>query len=491
MFENDLYKDFKLLRRKPLNLIHNLIGRELGTHSSLLGVCCTFSECSHKNELTMLNHLRHIYLCVTPNYSVIHVKTPNCYLKRFSPDGKYLIGFNQNFDGIQIFLFNGPSAGIEHINKFMSDAKFNDKTDFENSDSNSFRLAAFDVYFKQVCNLKLTDNNETMNRECLLFFDNSYLIVGSSEVISDENLPAYTELASNNEAVHYSLIENYTIYLVDIRNHKLCDKLRFKAEKLNLIHNQSFSLFDDTFLILSIQNQSIYVYRLLKNHAEEHYRFVLIQTIGRFCFDNDQELLDSPRLFLSRLARVTGDAAEAAAVSKSRLMRRANFTQRFSSSNQTKPFNEPFFTGLKQRIVSFFYKQAQETNTLNEFYSSVNSLINLKMYKIQLLDERHLLIKFVNVDLIRSNKRSNPLNIGDTASQQGNHFPANLFQQNTSSVLMPSNHNDSCCYVLYDIKTATILNAVRSVSKLERTIEDFWVNIINLYCDLYRVGTST
>jgi hypothetical protein len=138
-----------------------------------------------------------------------------------------------------------------------------DRTDFENAESYKFRVNAFDVYFKELTNMKLTDNNELINRECTLFFKNNYLIVASSEVVSEDNLPPYDQLATNNESIHNAgVIENYTIYLIDISKAKVCDRIKLKADKLNLIHNQSLCLFKNVFTILSQQNQTIYVYNI-------------------------------------------------------------------------------------------------------------------------------------------------------------------------------------------------------------------------------------
>lgn len=83
-------------------------------------------------------------------------------------------------------------------------------------------------------------------------------------MVSEDNLPPYEQLAANNESLHNgNFVENYTIYLVNINEQKLCDKVRFKADKLNLTHNQSFCLLKDTFTVLSHQNQTIYVYRIV------------------------------------------------------------------------------------------------------------------------------------------------------------------------------------------------------------------------------------
>ena len=48
---------------------------------------------------------------------------------------------------------------------------------------------------------------------------------------------------------------------------------------------------------------------------------------------------------------------------------------------------------MKQRILSYFFKNNYENNTLNEFYLSVNNFISLKMYKLQLLDDEHIFNK--------------------------------------------------------------------------------------------------
>ena len=89
--DKDLFKDFNITRSKPLNLIYILISREFGSNSSTLGLISLYNGCSNRNELTVHNHLKRIYLAITPNYTIINVKTPICYLRRFSLDGKYLI----------------------------------------------------------------------------------------------------------------------------------------------------------------------------------------------------------------------------------------------------------------------------------------------------------------------------------------------------------------------------------------------------------------
>ena len=62
---------------------------------------------------------------------------------------------------------------------------------------------------------------------------------------------------------------------------------------------------------------------------------------------------------------------------------------------------------MKHRIMSFFYNEALEKNLLSQFYANLNTILNLKMYKMQMLDTRHILIKYVNSEHIVNQKTSN------------------------------------------------------------------------------------
>jgi de-etiolated-1 len=431
-YDSDLFKDFKIIKRKPLNIINNLIGRELGTNSSLLHISSYFSEYSNKNQQTKFNHLKCLYLCVTPNYTILNVKTPSCFIRKFSPDGTRLIAFHQNLNSIQIFLFKSPSAGIEHIKKF--NLKSTDKTNLDDYESYTFRSIAFNVYFKQLACIQLIENNQLLNRDCILFFMNSFLIVASSETVSDDNLPPYSQLASNNESIHYGLIENYTIYLIDIKKAIICDKLIFKADKLNLTHNQAFGLFNNIFTVLSLQNQTIHVYNLVPIEIDDQlsYKFVLKQSIGRFCFDNDYETIRIPHNSINLLKN----------------------NKKILNNNQVKGFNEHCLTSMKQRILSYFFKTNYQNNTLNEFYLSVNNFLSLRMHKLQLLDDTHILIKYVGSDYLTDQK----MVPGDVMNAN------NLVNENSVPFY----------FVLYNMKTGHILNIIKNTSsKLVKIFENF------------------
>jgi hypothetical protein len=76
--------------------------------------------------------------------------------------------------------------------------------------------------------------------------------------------------------------------------------------------------------------------------------------------------------------------------------------------------------GLKHRFMAYLYNQAAQSpepaKSLGLFYQQFNQYASLVMWKMQLLDESHLLIKFGNVDgVVRGHQ-------GDSGSQQNAFF---------------------------------------------------------------------
>lgn len=177
MMDQDLFDELQIKRRQPLNIIHNLLGREFGTNSCTLYVVNRFNELSNRSEQIARNLIKRVYLTVTPNYSILNVKIPNCYLRRFSPDGRFLVAFNHNLTGVQIFAFRGSTSGVEDIDKLKvfpqnhrpttnnnsnntnssaaaaaaaNKTSTNDRTDFSSYESDQFRFRAFETYFKVI-----------------------------------------------------------------------------------------------------------------------------------------------------------------------------------------------------------------------------------------------------------------------------------------------------------------------------------------------------
>ena len=56
---------------------------------------------------------RQFYQNVFPNFTVINVEKPPCFLRKFSPDGKYLIAFSADQTSIEVYEYQGAGAAAD------------------------------------------------------------------------------------------------------------------------------------------------------------------------------------------------------------------------------------------------------------------------------------------------------------------------------------------------------------------------------------------
>ena len=102
-------------------------------------------------------------------------------------------------------------------------------------------------------------------RECSLFSeDGEYVIVGSASFIPEEHHPPMHQLHMNNESVApnpRNPLEDYTLYAIEIAEGIITDTVVFKTDKIFLSHNQGLYLYRDFVAVLSVQHQTIHLYK--------------------------------------------------------------------------------------------------------------------------------------------------------------------------------------------------------------------------------------
>lgn len=47
---------------------------------------------------------------IYPNFTVTHVDKPPCFLRKFTPDGKYFVAFSADQMSVEVYYFQGPQA---------------------------------------------------------------------------------------------------------------------------------------------------------------------------------------------------------------------------------------------------------------------------------------------------------------------------------------------------------------------------------------------
>ena len=95
---------------------------------------------------------------------------------------------------------------------------------------------------------------------------------------------------SNNESVSpnpRNPLEDYTIYVVDVHSQTLVHKLTFNTDKIFLSHNQGLYLYKDRLAILSVQHQTIHMYKLGMDKG----KLTKLYSVGRTVYDTDEYLL--------------------------------------------------------------------------------------------------------------------------------------------------------------------------------------------------------
>lgn len=325
---------------------------------------------------TQINQARRFYTSIVPNLSVVNVEKPPCFLRKFSPDGKYFLAFSANQEAIEIYDFKGSSAAA-HI---LQDVEKETYGFEDNRASANVRTKLFDLFFKLRSTTTLCRPRYHLNRECSLFTDDGrYVIVASATYIPEApHLPLY-DVYTHNECVSPGTrfpLENYNIHIVDMASGIETENLEFLKDKIGLAHNQGLYLYKSTLVVFSMQKQSIYIFVVTSNGT-----LISERVIGRFCYEDDQ-------LFLS-LVQGTPSPRNA--------------------------FSEPTINSLKHRFLVHLYKKAmhisQEENNqtaLLKFYQNFEQFQDLRMWKVQLLDSNHLLIRYASEQIVALQYTSDP-----------------------------------------------------------------------------------
>lgn len=352
--ENE-WKCYLKTKRLSRNIVNKLIRREA------FGI----------KPCTNVYYTRNLLQSIVPNFTIINVEKPPCFLRKFSPDGRYFLAFSADQTSVEIYTFNGSCAGGSLLQGYRGDYVGN-KND---NGSEYIRSVAFSTYFKTKSVVNITHSGEQLNRECSLFTDDGrYVIVGSAQYITDDLRPSFYEIFSNNEATTpnpRSPLEDYSLHIVDLQQGKLCDTIQFKVDKIYLSHNQGLYLYKETLAVLSVQHQAIHVFHIIDG------TFISIRSIGRFCYDDDHYLLSN---VYSQTAHVT-------------------FPFR--------AFRETAINSLKHRLLVYLFKEAlclsnglKSPDPIRRFYLNFDQIKQLRIWKMQLLDEFHLLIKYASEEVV-------------------------------------------------------------------------------------------
>ncbi|XP_064014163.1 DET1 homolog isoform X6 [Pogoniulus pusillus] len=319
---------------------------------------------------THWHQVRVFHQNVFPNFTVVNVEKPPCFLRKFSPDGRYFIAFSSDQTSLEIYEYQGCQAAEDLLQGYEGEilANGNDQR------SVNIRGRLFERFFVLLHITNVASNGEHLNRECSLFTDDCrYVIVGSAAYLPEEPHPPFFEVYRNSESVTpnpRSPLEDYSLHIIDLHTGRLCDTRTFKCDKVILSHNQGLYLYKNILAILSVQQQTIHVFQVTPEGT-----FIDVRTIGRFCYEDD----------LLTLSAVYPEV------------------QRDSQTGMANPYKEPFINSLKHRLLVYLWRRAEQDGSAiakRRFFQYFDQLRQLRMWKMQLLDENHLFIKYTSEDVV-------------------------------------------------------------------------------------------
>lgn len=92
-----------------------------------------------KKSGTHFHTARQFYQNVFPNFTLINVEKPPCFLRKFSPDGKHFIAFSSDQTSLEVYRYKGPAAAGDLLQNVRTK---NEKQKFE------IKSKIFDRFFQ-------------------------------------------------------------------------------------------------------------------------------------------------------------------------------------------------------------------------------------------------------------------------------------------------------------------------------------------------------
>ena len=327
-------------------------------------------ECQNPPPSSAINVARRMCTDIYPSESCVAVKIPDFHVRAFTPDGRFLVCFSLNLKCVILYRYSRE----DH-------ARPKDK-------------ASFETFLKKVFELEVVAEGESL---CKTFSitakKGSFLILGSStkcmQHLNSDKMPTF---------------ERVTLHVIDLERGMKTDELTFEKDYIWLTQNNGISMYEDTLAVLSVKNQTIHFL-----HIDSLGKLVKIRSIGEFIYEDDEYTLSLHAMEGETDGRQAPPAAVGAPSTTARHGPEAGGGPEAGEGDQTDEWRVPSsldpevrpYSGIQQRLLGHLVTSAlkaggkpSENEGLKDFFFHFKEFQNLIMWKMQMLDGDHLLIKF-------------------------------------------------------------------------------------------------
>ena len=325
------------------------------------------------------------YETFVPKNTDVGVKdVPAVCFRRFTPDGKYLVAFEQDRRNLVLYRFKPPlrTEKIQQSESFTSDVVK--------------KPVSYKDWFQQIYSVQIATWNETLCREfCLVTSKGQHLILASS---SEGDNPIQPSPPGSVPALaSVPTLEAITLHLVSIPTGTVVDTWTLRDDFVELSGHRGVTLCDQTLIVLSMKKQTLHVLRI----EEKMERIFEENKIGEFCQPDDKMLV------------VHADVQERKWQQQSQIRKRkqeggdkpdeANkVEQSLPAENLSPPPSETglgygktrtgFYSGLMQKLLAFVYGRYQAQGNERDFFHVMTRYCMLVMLTCYMLDADHVLI---------------------------------------------------------------------------------------------------
>ncbi|KAG0565437.1 hypothetical protein KC19_8G190500 [Ceratodon purpureus] len=234
------------------NIVHRLFSRQV----------------SSGRPNTNIHRARGLYENVVPSHTVYEVDCPDQWWRRFTNDGQYLICFCKTYQDLLIYRPLWPSycSTLDGGNELP--AKFK----------------KFENYFTLLHQIPLaTGHNEVICKDFFLSTENNLYGIFATSTAPDPNAAA-----ASGAVPGVPCIEKITFFVVRFADGAITGRSVFKDDYIHLAHNAGVFLHEDLLAVLSIRFQRIHILQVREGGL-----FLDVRTIGDFCREDDELLLNS------------------------------------------------------------------------------------------------------------------------------------------------------------------------------------------------------
>ncbi|OAE26443.1 hypothetical protein AXG93_815s1040 [Marchantia polymorpha subsp. ruderalis] len=219
----------------------------------------------------MIHRARELYENIVPGHTVYDVECPDHSFRKFTNDGQYLICFSRNHQDL-----------IVYRPRWLNYCVKGEETDqFSDLPSKSKK---FESYFVPLYSVSLASGSDLICKDFFLATDNNIYGVFATTSVPDQSPPP-----AEGAVPGVPSIEKIAIFLVRLSDGHIVDERIYHDDYIHLSHNNTgVFLYDDLLAILSIRYQSIRILQI-----RETGRFVDVRTIGAFCREDDELVLNS------------------------------------------------------------------------------------------------------------------------------------------------------------------------------------------------------